>query len=413
MTSVLKSSAGIIQKPVKLANTIKSSTDMADKTSKVFINVIGAVKAFWELIAVSSNQLIPLTKLAGQLKVFTGLVGSFNLVSRIGEFVLPTKNGDYAWKLWKKSTELTKYSWMRHDWKPDNAKLTKEEKVEYSSYLKRNQFQDDGYWTPMKLGAQSLLTVAHGIEFVKFFDTIGLIFLGVAGGILGTIKNAIYIPASLLGISDSGYKIYKLHQFTKNTGNKVTKWDSLTADLKKNEAKQELRKKYNAKIAQMADKITALEVRKANEKTSAAEKVAIENYCLGREKKIEQWNAYLTDIDDASTKGEEIKGSLAATSAYKIKAWTGISVIAKSNEKIERRKNLLNIANCTGKTVFGIIGFIGLLLAIFVNPVFALVFSIGWAATELFGLLKEVYGVYHQSKVINKPHYTEIVTSAA
>lgn len=437
----------VIQEPVSWADATKNSTAAADKLSKVGVYGTTAIDAAASIIADSptvGSACQPLSNLAGQLKIFTGLCGAFNLVNRAKGFVCPSKNGDFAWKFWKKTV--------------DGPEV----------------FADDGYWTWMKTTSEGFLTVAHSMEFIKFFDTIGLYNLGDAAPILSMVKNVAYLPAAVFGIADGGYKIHQCGKWVKNTEAKVWKWEH-----RKEMGVDELLAKYDAKLVASAAKVRAfadrigilktgikeIEAEKDAEGISkgkkkslekrvrplAAELKALSSFKERLENKQRRWTTYQHELQEARPAiiarlaeetvagriaeregaGEEIdeaaraaireevveelknkpvselldkEAQLIKDCDWKAKAWAKNVESAKYNVGKEKTKNWLGIANNIGKLVIGLTCLIGIFTGIAFNPIFILCVSIGWTATHIFGLAKELYGIYNVQKKIEKPH---------
>lgn len=367
----------IIQKPTTMLNDIKNNTDPADKACKVVTN---AVKLADKAINVSGGSQVwePISKFAGQLNVFNGLVGAFNFINRANEFVSPARMmqgkkvvSDYRWKCWKKCSGKA---------------------VEGSKDFDKNKnvFKDDGYWSVTKLVSQIFLTIAHSVAFVQFWEVLGLVAYGAASSFLGLAKNILYIPAATFGIIAGGISLSESKHHVNNVARKIHNWqDKLGGENGEDFKKADLLKHYDVKL--QARKV------ELKETTDTKAQAALQA-------KINKYTQFITDINnvtDGDKLSEDTKFHKYCT--VKLEGWGKNLETAKVNKGKTQTKTWLGIANQVGKLAFGILAIVGFAVGIATNPWFVLALSAGWVATHTLGLTKWLYGNYNKVADIKAP----------
>lgn len=283
----------VIKNPVTMANDVKNSTEAADKLCKMVTSAVKIADTSSKLAGGAASACVPLTKLAGQLKIFNGLVGAFNWINRLFEWVVPKAVGvgkdrkiDYQWKFNKK----------QHGHKIE-TKSGKQVNVQ------KNVYQDDGYWSGPKTFSQVFTTIAHSIEFVRFWEVIGLVTFGALSSALGIAKSVVYIPAATLGITAGGVTLSDSSKHMRNVAAKVDRWnDKIGGSDHTNFAKVKWVAHYTNK------KKAAEDVRKGNVNAIASNKAKK----LGAETRIAAIDSEVkTNKTTRSTKEAEISAKKA------------------------------------------------------------------------------------------------------
>jgi len=351
--------ANAMQGVVKAASDVKDNTDSLDKGSKVLTNALLVPRAL-------GATSVPLVKLSEAFESFSGLVSGLNILNRVADWACVGKNGDYAWKFWKKQVE--------------------------------GRYCDDGYKSGVKVGQEVLLTAVHAMDFTKFLSSVGAFDLGAAATPLGLAKNIILLPVAALGIWDAAAKISQANKYVQNTAAKVHTWVA-----KAGLSKGELLAKYQDKL-RLAKETASDLMAKMAEATGKA-KTEIEAKLGSLDVKGRRWTCYVKEAKAL----ENDTDKLAADSQFKrdcaekTKRWTVNVDIAKHNAKTEKTKSWLEIAGNICKLVLGILGIIALFVGFATNPAFIVAFALGWVAAHTLGLSKNIYGMYCPMKHIHKP----------
>lgn len=360
MVSIAKAPLRGLQATAECAVKIKESTDTLDKFSKVISSSFRAAQGF----GVSSQ---PLAKMVGQFETFSGLVGGFNIINRIADWSCKGKNGDYAWKFWKKKVD-------------------------------DHTFCDDGYKSGAKVGNEALLTVVHGIDFTRFLGGVGAFDLGPAAAPLSLAKSIILLPVAALGIWDAAAKISNANRYVRNVANRVNKW-ATRAGL----GKVDLKNLYDEKKAAAAAKIVALKDKIVDASENVRRRLGAEIEKL--ELKERRWSCYLKEID-ALAEGEDTlpEGSQFRNDCeVKHKGWEKNYKVAKTNATREKTKSWLEIVGSIGKIALGVIGIVALFVGFMFNPAFIIATALAWTAIYTLGLTKNLYGMYNPIRQIEKP----------
>lgn len=343
----------------KAVSDVKDNTDSLDKASKVLTNALLVPRAL-------GAASVPLVKVSEAFESFSGLVSGLNIVNRVADWACVGKNGDYAWKFWKKQTE--------------------------------GRYCDDGYKSGVRVGQEALLTAVNAIDFTKFLSGVGAFDLGAAATPLGLAKNIILLPISALGIWDAASKIKQANQYVKNTAAKVHSWVA-----KAGLSKVEILAKYQDKLKLAAETKKDLNA-KMTDATDEAKK-GIKTQLGVIENKERRWTRYVDEANKlgAATDRLGTNSQFKTDCAEKTKRWTQNVDIAKNNAKTEKVKSWLEIAGNICKLVLGILGIIALFVGFATNPAFIVAFALGWVAAHALGLSKNIYGMYCPVKHIQKP----------
>ncbi len=389
-----------IQKSIQITNIIKNNTETFNKVVEIFLNSLTAIKTC--CFIVKDSWFEPITKIVVKLNGLSCFISGFYLVDRLYEFLcVNNRIDDHPWKFWKKNCKNTAYDWMKDDWRPMGKKVHSIDEIAHKKKTRNNLIQDDGYWTFMKTAGACLLSIANILEFIKFFDCIGVFVLGAAKIILSVAVHMFYIPCSFLGIIDSLYKIRMAGKYTENCREKKRKWTD-----RKEIGKAELLQKYGTKKSRMTEKIDALKFRMSLETIPEKEKEAIAHYTNDKQKKIDRWNRYIEETSGFNEKGcMTTCCSLMNDCNFKIlNVWSPNVKTAEKNEKTEKKRNRLEIVNHIGIIALGILCCVGFFMGILFDPLFILLMSVGWTVTKIFGLSKELYNIlYKPEQMIHVP----------
>lgn len=389
MVSVLKAPFVAAQQTINVADRIKNDSAAADKFSKSITNTYKAVMTSLKAGGVQGVYQ-PLANLMKAAESFSGLVTAFHVVNRLAGFFGETQiKRTESWDPMKASSgAISDYRWKCWNKKVDDS----------------NTFQDDGYWSLTNVGAQTFLTAAQSLEFVRFGHSLGFYDLGSALAPLTLAKNIIFIPASSLGIWDAVNKMSNADKYVAHTAAKVEKWRD-RAGLGEGYvvAKDTLIAKYKQKIESAKQNFEAIEARL--DSASGKEKKGLES---SRERiglKIERWRTYTEELGalDEDNVALPEDSQFRADCEWKATQWQSNVGKAKFNAGKEKTKSWLSIVENIGKLVFGILGILGLVFGIALNPAFLITIAVGSALTNAIGVTKILYGSFNQLQKIEKP----------
>lgn len=439
----------VLENIVTVFNEIKTNTNIGDKFLKVITCIVDVAKntlSFFE----NAELPIPLVNLMGQFKVVNGLVSAFNLIDRVYDWVVPqpvkkmvNDKGEYYWDENVKSDNPWK-SW-NFEFFPNDPRIDKNGKD-----LNKNIFKANGYYNPLKSISKIFLTVAHAVEFVKFFETLDLFTLGAASSILGWVKSIAYIPASLFGIGSGIWTLVDNYTYCQKVAAKVDNWKNkigLDSDGNYNAAERiqtytDKQTKRNAAILANEQEMVAQEAKlavKKNRLITAKNEFAIETDDLRKtdlqneidllsaeipdlegklpqtldslevknanlQEKVNKYAIFIQNLNDVQANATELEETtFYEFSAKKLSGWEKQLETAEKNKVKLDTKTWLDIVNNVGKLALGIIGIVGILLGFTMNPWFLVAVAAGWAITHAFNVAKEVYGNMEKAEPIVKP----------
>jgi hypothetical protein len=377
MSAIIKHT---VQNPVAWANATKNSTEGLDKACKVVVN---AVKFSSTVAQVSTDSQIwePIANFSGQLKVFNGLVGSFNWINRLNEWACPTT-------MTAGKKKISDYR-CRFDKKCHGKEMVTNKNGEKVN-AQKNVFKDDGYWSLTKTISQIFTTIAHSIEFVRFWEVIGIVSYGAASSILGIVKSFVYIPSATFGIIAGSISLRDSKYHMNNVAAKVNGWSEKLGGKDGDDFKKDkLVAHYNEKLT-----TRALELKGA---TDTKKQAALQ----GKIDKYTQFIQEIGDVTDGDAIGDNTKFHEYCT--VKLQGWEKNVDTAKSNRGKANTKTWMGIAVSVGKLAIGIIALVGLFVGVATNPWFVIAISIGWSAIHTLDLSKWLYGTFNKVADIKAP----------
>lgn len=324
----------------------------------------------------------PLAKAAVYTSGFSTVAGLFKTVGHAKDFVCPDEKGTYNWQFWKPGSK----------------------------------------WSVEETASNVLLTGADLIDPILFAAKIGLIVLGAATTPLIIAKNTMLVFASVFGGVDNSRKLYQNDKACAEgeelVAKRMHKWKDRTTKIKEFRAAGvtpghvELAEKEQAVKDLFKDKIAMIQDFYKLPPTEMDEK---------KKHKVEKWTLLLTGKADLPADLDNLKADDKALNRIKkfsekrIEQLTDYSKAIKGNHYIKRTTNALGLTNNICQLLLGIIGLIGVVLAlsgigvVAAAPAFIIACAAGWFVSQVLGLTKDLYSEYNKPlKLINMKDLTPL-----
>lgn len=366
-----------VQKTISELDNLKGQVKYVDRGCKIFSTasaVVGAAGVICD----------PLSKAATCAAGLSTAVGLFKTVGHVKDFVCPDeKTGKYNW-------------------------------------------QKGGKWGPLGTATNVLLTGADVLDPIFFLDKIGVFSLGVAATPLGIAKNTMLLGASTLGIIDTSIKLHQndkaLTMGTNKSNQRMEKWEARKTALReyREACEQTDQDQIDAK-AKVIGELFAKQIKMLDDNlTPGAAPVDAK-----LKHKIEKWRLLLTgnkEIPAGANEAMQNEDRMKRVEDFcgkRVEQWTDFAKKVKENHYIQRTSHALGLTINICQFALGIIGLIGVILSLCsfglaAVPILAIVGLVGWLATHILTLAKDLYCDYNKpSQLPNMKDLTWLSTAAA